>query len=261
MKRKYIGILLIAMFFAMSFSMVASGDDLVARKRPPSPPGQDDGGDDPTGDGGEPITGKRLALVIGISDYDGTDSDLQYADDDAKDWQAYLRGEGYTVTTLIDQQATAQNILNAFQDLADAEVAGDGVVITYSGHGSYSRTYRESGFVSSDLYLVLSSQIKAITDTFDSKHVYFFDDACNQGTFSDLVNPGWLAVVGSTTRTYTYDGTSDMANGILTYYMVHEGLMMYNIVELASQHAVDSFNSATPGKASMYDSYTGDFYF
>ena len=106
----------------------------------------------PLPEGGAPLTGEKYALVIGISDYDGTTSDLTYCDDDAIDWRDYLVSIGYQVVMLIDEQATEAGILGALQDLADLEdEAGDSVVICYSGHGSYSRTTGESCLVSWEL--------------------------------------------------------------------------------------------------------------
>ncbi|MCY3412535.1 MAG: caspase family protein [Candidatus Heimdallarchaeota archaeon] len=260
MNRKLLALLIFGIFLASSFSIAAAQPDLTERVKPDGvgKPPKDDGDD---GSGGSEITGNKLALVIGISDYEGTDSDLQYADDDARDWANYLRGQGYSVTTLIDAQATANNILNAFQDLADAEVAGDGIVITYSGHGYYDRSIRESMFISQDLYGVPASYIKAITDTFDSTHVAFFDDACNQGTFNTLAQSGWLMAIGSQKNTYTYDGFADMSNGIFTWYALEalEDLGMI-IMEDVFNYAISMFEADTPGNAFLVDDYTGDFY-
>ena len=70
-------------------------------------------------------------------------------------------------------------------------------------------------------------------------------------------------VVGSTKTSYTYDGTSDMGNGILTYFAIHEAIDYYgyNTAEAISDYAVAAFNSATPGRATVYDQYSGDLAF
>jgi len=70
----------------------------------------------------------KYALVIGISDYEGTSSDLQYCDDDARDWRDFLEGKGYSVTMLLDNQATMDNIEAALLDLIADEDADDYVV-------------------------------------------------------------------------------------------------------------------------------------
>jgi hypothetical protein len=207
-----------------------------------------------------PPEGNKLALVIGISDYEGTSSDLTYCDDDAMDWKNYLQGEGYSVTMLLDQQATANNILDALEDLAAAEQAGDIVAVCYSGHGYYDRGIRQSGWVSHDLYLIAENTVEAITDTFDSTAVFWFNDCCNIGTYGNLANAGWVMGVGSTKNSYTYDGTSDMQNGIYTYYAMEAIALGYDTAEAICDYAADMFNSVTPGRASTIDNYSGDLY-
>ncbi len=54
--------------------------------------------------------GQKYALVVGISNYAGTANDLNYCDDDATDWKAELVSQGYTVTSLLDLNATAATI-------------------------------------------------------------------------------------------------------------------------------------------------------
>ena len=213
--------------------------------------------------GGAPLTGQKYALIIGISDYDGTVNDLTYCDDDAYDWYDYFAPLGYEIILLIDGQATEAAILGALQDIADLEdEAGDSVVICYSGHGSYSKTYEESCLVSWELAGVYVSEIKPITDTFQSEHVFFFDDACLQGTMVELLNAGWVGAIGSNTKTYTYDGDATMANGIFTYYAMEAIGLGYSTAEGIGGYACDLFDADTSGDATLYDAYTiGDMVF
>jgi hypothetical protein len=190
---------------------------------PPPPPG---------GDGVE----RKWALVIGISLYDSPENCLEYCDDDAMDWKNYLQGEGYTVDLLLDQQATADNIYAAYMNLAANEDADDKVAFCYSGHGYYYRTIRESCLVSHDEYLLPSSEFASVQ--FDSQHVFMFLDCCNIGTFEDLCGTGWVAGIGSTTRTYTYDGYGDMNNGIYTYYAMEAIDLGYTTAEDICNYAV-----------------------
>ena len=205
-----------------------------------------------------PPEGNKYALVIGISDYEGTANDLTWCDEDATDWKNYFVSQGYSVTTLIDQQATADNILDAFADLAAQEQAGDWVAITYSGHGYYEKSIRDSCLVSQDLYLVPRSYIQDYTDTFESTHVFAFWDQCNAGKFSNLVNNGWVSGVGSATNSYTYDGDSSMRNGIYTYYAMEAISMGYTTAEDIAGYAEAMFDATTPGRATTYDQYSGD---
>ncbi|MFN7677703.1 MAG: caspase family protein, partial [Cyanobacteriota bacterium] len=48
----------------------------------------------------------KSALCIGINNYPGTDCDLRGCVNDANDWAATLAARGFTVKTLLDNQAT-----------------------------------------------------------------------------------------------------------------------------------------------------------
>jgi hypothetical protein len=263
MKKTILALFVIGLFVLLTVQSINTVEPLSARVKPDKPPGKPDKPTDPEPDP-EPTPGtgdgvvRKWALVIGISNYDGTANDLTYCDDDAMDWKNYLQGEGYSVDLLIDGQADAYGIYDAFQALADKEDADDMVAICYSGHGYYERSVRDSCLVSADLYLLPASEIKTITDTFESQSVFMFLDCCNAGTFSSLVGTGWVAGIGSTKTSYTYDGTSDMKNGIYTYYAMEAVNAGYYFAEDICEYAEAYFNAATPGRATTYDSFAGD---
>ncbi len=79
----------------------------------------------------------KRALCVGINDYPGTNSDLSGCVNDAKDWSQELQSRGYEVTTLLDKQAKRQALVDALTDLASNTHAGDSLVFTFSGHGSW----------------------------------------------------------------------------------------------------------------------------
>jgi hypothetical protein len=79
----------------------------------------------------------KKALCIGINDYPGTGSDLSGCVNDANDWAAELGGRGFSVTRILDAQATRGEMIDAIRDLIGGARAGDTLVITYSGHGTW----------------------------------------------------------------------------------------------------------------------------
>ena len=79
----------------------------------------------------------KRALCIGINDYPGTRNDLSGCVNDAGDWAAELGSRGFTVTTLIDAQATRAAMSAGIAGLITGAQAGDSLVITYSGHGTW----------------------------------------------------------------------------------------------------------------------------
>jgi hypothetical protein len=254
---KIFGLLIVMAFLLLPAITLVSADGLAARSSnlvPRVKPA-------PTPTPPPPVTGdgvvRKIAVVIGISDYASDANDLEYCDDDANDWKAFLVSQGYTVNLLLDRSATADNILAALQNLANSEDGDDMIAFVYSGHGYYYKSIRQSTIVSTDEYLISENTIEAITDTFESQHVFMFLDCCNAGTFSNIVNTGWVAGIGSTKTSYTYDGTAEMKNGIYTYYAMEAVANGYVYAEDICAYAAANFNAATPGTASTIDNFVG----
>jgi len=204
--------------------------------------------------------GGKYALVIGISDYKGTANDLTYCDDDATDWKSRLIKEGYTVTELLDLQATKTNIENAVNALASQSVAGNEIAFCYSGHGS------KGNIISTDLYYIGSKWFKTKFANSASSKMMFCFDACQIGAMAtDLNSGGRVIAVASNKTSYSYDGDATMKNGVFTYYqMIGFDQQNYIYVEPDCQYACDQMKTwATKNKVkvapSYVDSYTGDF--
>jgi glycosylphosphatidylinositol transamidase (GPIT) subunit GPI8 len=202
----------------------------------------------------------KIALVIGISDYDGTVNDLTYCDDDAIDWGERLETEGYSVTYLIDRDATASAITSALSTLASQSTSGNEIAFVYSGHGS------SGNIISSDLNYISSSYFATTFSNSTSTKMMFTYDACQIGAMKTaLAAAGRVVIVGSDTRRYTYDGTAAMANGVFTYYQM-EGfdVMGFDYLEDDTDYAITEFKawaSAVHVKVapSYSDLYAGDF--
>jgi hypothetical protein len=81
----------------------------------------------------------RHALCIGINDYPGTGSDLAGCVNDARDWAEELTKREFGVELMLDAEATGAAMRSAMRRLLRDAAAGDSVVITYSGHGTWVR--------------------------------------------------------------------------------------------------------------------------
>ncbi len=205
--------------------------------------------------------GAKYALVIGISDYQGTSNDLQYCDDDAIDWKNRLQAEGYTVSILLDLNATKTAIEAAVNTLASQSVAGNEIVFVYSGHGS------KGSIVTSDLYYIASSWFKTKFQSATSTKMVFSFDACQIGAMAtDLNANGRVIAVASDTKLYSYDGDATMQNGVFTFYQM-KGFdqMGFIYAEADFQYACDQFKIWANNKRpklrvapSFKDSYVGD---
>ena len=204
--------------------------------------------------------GAKYALVVGISNYSGTANDLQYCDDDAMDWKARLQTEGYTVTSLLDLNATKSAIEAAINTLASQSIAGNEIAFVYSGHGS------SGNIISTDLYYISSSWFKTKFSTAKSTKMMFSFDACQIGAMATALNAtGRVIAVASDTKKYSYDGNSTMKNGVFTYYqMIGFDNLGYIYLEPDCQYACDQMKiwakSAHVRVAPSYvDSYSGSF--
>ncbi len=204
--------------------------------------------------------GGKYALVIGISNYSGTANDLTYCDDDATDWKARLQTEGYTVTVLLDLNATKANIELALNTLASQSVAGNDIALCYSGHGS------KGNIVSTDLYYISSTWFKTKFALAKSTRMMFCFDACQIGAMAtDLKASGRVIAVASNKTSYSYDGDATMKNGVFTFFQMEAfDDLGYIYVEPDCQYAcAEMIKWAKTYKLrvvpSYADYYTGDF--
>ncbi|MEX0568796.1 MAG: caspase domain-containing protein [Candidatus Njordarchaeota archaeon] len=197
---------------------------------------------DGSGGGTNDASGDKFAVVIGISDYDGTSNDLRYADDDAVDWANYLKSLGYQVKLLLDREATAQAIEDAINWLLSVEdEPGDYVVFAYSGHGYHDATYG-SMVISTDMVGITEGYFNDAFSQLDSQHAFFFFDACQIGGMSVLADTevGRFVAMASNEHSYSYDGTSDIQNGYFTYYFLEDAIISKGYVYME-----DAFDYAT----------------
>jgi beta-lactamase superfamily II metal-dependent hydrolase len=212
-------------------------------------------------------TVNKWALVIGISDYEGSENDLEYCDDDADDWEAVLQSNGYTVTKLLDTAATKDAIVAAVAALLSSEDSDDHVVVTYSGHGSKQPQYG-SCIVTTDLWYITQGWFDQEFGYADSSHIYFNFDACRIGGMEVLADTetGRLVCMASTDKTNSYDGDAVMQNGVYTYYIM-EGLTLYSSLEDVAVYAeqkcevwVSQFKTIK-FEPNHVDTYSGDMWF
>jgi len=199
----------------------------------------------------------KYALVIGISNYLGRRYDLQYCDDDAQDWKSFLEDEGYSVTILLDNQATGENIITGINNLLNVEDSDDYVVFAYSGHGSTISGYG-SCIVEYKLYGIDHGYIESLFAGADSEHIFFSFDACVIGDFQGLVTNNRVGAFASEDRS-SYDGDSWMQNGVFTYYQM-EGWNSYSDFEQDSIHAIQGMENWASSKGYIVDPFHVDHF-
>lgn len=213
------------------------------RPKPPKPPKRVK--EAATGILGDPVTGNKYAIVIGISDYPGTINDLQYMDDDAEDMISALKDcygfEEDNIISLIDKEnteagglvATRAAIIQAIGDIADEVTADDEVVFFFSGHGGKGRA--EDGdkekvdeciwaHDGENLVPIWDGELKAAFEGYATSRIIFIFDSCYAGGMTDLKASGRVLAMATTENTVGYESAA-WENGEFTYYLVDQGML------------------------------------
>ena len=221
----------------------------------------------------------RWAVVIGIADYEGRDSDLWHPDEDAKEMKQELLEVGYpseNIKLLLNRRAKASAIASAIDWLIANEKAGDEVVFFYSGHGfrisdgegwddDVEFDGYDEGIVSHDFYGLtdgyLRNKFSAIEST---KFALMFGSCYSGGMFDDnddLQGTGRVISSACKADQFGWDYLQ-LGNTLWGYYFVDEGLLDNNAysVESAHEYAYPYVVAQQPdSQPQLYDNYPGDF--
>ncbi len=212
---------------------LATESAVVLEKRPPTPPA-DTYGPDPN-----PNPANKYAYIVGISDYEGTANDLQYADDDAIGMNAYLESQGFTCRMDLDLDATAANITAGLEWLIANAGPGDEICFNYSGHAGSARR-DGSALISSDLYYVTHAYVMSYFNSVNCSKKLIAMDACVLGDFFFDVQSGTLMALAST-NCFSWDAP-DLEHGAWTYFFL-EGGGIYTYGEDVANHAEDGMEA------------------
>lgn len=228
----------------------------------------------------QPSADPKWAVIIGIADYQGRDSDLWHPDEDAKEMYAELvRQQGYpkaNVKLLTNKGATAIAIANAINWLVANEKAGDEVVFFYSGHGyrapdseGWDSDVESDGYdemiVTYDFYGLPDGWFRQKFTAIEStKFALMFGSCYSGGMFDDdddLQGTGRVIASACKADQYGWDYLQ-LGNTLWGYYFVDEGLLDNNAnsVETAHAYADPRVVVQQPdSQPQLYDNYLGDF--
>ena len=186
-----------------------------------------------------PAGGRKYAIVIGISDYPGTSSDLQYGDKDAEEVRRVLSTDyGFSgVTILTNDDATTSAIYDAVKGMRSTLGPNDELVFFFSGHGAKGKA--DDGDLSKiDQSIVVwkgseaegfdfiwDGQLKAWFGSFPTSRIIFIFDSCLSGGMNVLSAPGRVVNMACTATGLSYEGDSwGGGHGQFTYYFVMQGM-------------------------------------
>jgi metacaspase-1 len=190
-----------------------------------------------TGKLGTEVLGQRYAVVIGINDYPGTGSDLQYCVADAELMADVLLNQyNFTnVKTLIDNNATRTNIYTAINSFnVDPE---DEFFFFFSGHGAKGKAddgdknaIDQSIVVGNSAWdgfdFIWDGELKQAFTGFPTNRIIFAFDSCLSGGMSVLKTDGRVVCMGSTINTMSLE-SPEWGHGQFTYYLVEQGMQNY----------------------------------
>jgi WD40 repeat protein len=182
--------------------------------------------------------GENHLLLIAINDYEHWPR-LNNAMNDANDVKSLLTDQyqfkDENVYMVSNDEATLENIHNAFQDLRAKVGEKDNLLIFYSGHGYYDKDLDEGYWVPVDAesgkttdYLPNSNLLKYIK-ALKSKHIFLVADACFSGSLFSPSTRGYVENVEkyrsrwaltSGRLEYVSDGNYGQRNSPFTSYFL-----------------------------------------
>lgn len=134
--------------------------------------------------------GNYHALVIGINRYWYLDK-LNMAVKDARTVAQLLEKQyGFTVTMLLDEQATRDGIMGAFNQLNQKLTENDHLLIYYAGHGIYELNGEASYWLpvnaknTDDIKWIIASSITTHLRRNLAKNILVVADSCYAGTLT-----------------------------------------------------------------------------
>ena len=192
-----------------------------------------------TGIVGDSCKGNKYAVVVGINDYPGTGSDLQYTVADANEMKNVLLNtyKFDKVILLTDSGATKTTIYNAVNTIKhDAKSGDDEVVFFFSGHGAKGKADDfDTNNVDQAIVVQENDKFAFIWDGelvqwftgFETNRIIFIFDSCLSGGMSVLKTSGRVVNMASTINGMSLEGAAwGDGHGQFTYYFAEEGMRM-----------------------------------
>lgn len=135
------------------------------------------------------LTGRNIAVIIGIDSYSGSWQRLRNAVSDAKAVEDLLRKDFRfeRIATLYNSEATRDRIIQLFESLYDSLKSDDNLFVYYSGHGVLDKRTDKGYWVPVDATTTSTSrflannEIQNLLGNEPARHILLVTDACFAG--------------------------------------------------------------------------------
>jgi hypothetical protein len=221
-----------------------------------------------TGFLGARCTGTKYAIVIGISDYPGDSSDLEYADDDADEMASVLVSaygfDAVNITVLENGSANDTAIMGAIAAVEAQADSDDEVVFFFSGHGMSGKADDGDGekvdeaIVSQneagdEFVPIWDGELEKAFAGFKTDRIVFIFDSCLAGGMDDLEGTDRVVLMACAEHGYSYEG-DQWGNGEFTYYLAQYGIGLgeANIHDYDDDHKLSEPDQVTAEEAFDY---------
>jgi len=174
-----------------------------------------------------------FGVVVGIADYDGWLSDLEYADSDAIEFHRHFKQampsevEQGDLRLLTNGNATYRSIMSTMREVFAKAGPDDFLVFYFSGHGN------DGLFCPYDLYdsELRHSEIKEIFRSAEGRYRLIIADACYSGSiadnsppasvsYSELMNSRIAVIMSSRTDQTSIESWS-LQSGVFTHWLIN----------------------------------------
>lgn len=178
------------------------------------------------------VNPRIFALVVGVSDYHGTEADLRFADSDAIFFYNHLTTafsneiKNGDCKLLLNHQATAAKINSQLTNIFSKATENDYLIFYFSGHGS------QGVIIPTDIpNQVQYSKIKTAFKNSKAKYKLCIIDACYAGSIEQInsisnynnqqmLRESRLAVLLSSTSDQLSSESSSLAQGLFSYWLI-----------------------------------------
>jgi hypothetical protein len=168
--------------------------------------------------------GEVFALVVGIDDYPGRQSDLQAAVADADTVDAALAGFGVPVANRVvlrNGQARRADLVAAVEALVATAGPSSTVVIAYAGHVRKLDDDTEA-IVAADGGLLRDDELGALLVPSTAPRMWFLMASCYAGGFTELLAPGRILTAAADAGSLAFESPS-IHGSYLVHHLVREG--------------------------------------